>query len=62
MKINSQIRESDGHFIIKYDFTDGINEKVDLAISKTLKTLGYKFIGSGYNLRTGIRDLEFKHS
>ena len=45
---------------IEYDFPENNKfEIIDNAIAKVVKRLGYKFEGSGFNMKTNKRDLVF---
>jgi hypothetical protein len=50
----------DGDLIIKYKEKQSINTKLDRKIENFLKTLGFKWIGSGISVQDNVRDIQFK--
>jgi len=48
-----------GELEVRYNVKDGIDEKIDDAIAKALKPLGYERWASGINLKTRVRDIAF---
>ena len=52
-----------GTVIIKYKFVKGSrkdNNEFDAGILKSAQLQGFKFVGSGYNFCTLVRDLQFE--
>jgi len=49
-----------GDLIIKYKEEQGIVREMDKKIEAFLKTLGYKWVGSGISVPECIRDIQFK--
>ncbi|KKM88189.1 hypothetical protein LCGC14_0546700 [marine sediment metagenome] len=48
-----------GDLVIKYKIELSIDNKLDKQIEKCLKTLGYKWRGSGISISDNIRDISF---
>ena len=48
-----------GDLIIKYKEEQSIDKELDKKIGNFLKTLGYKWTGSGISVRDNIRDIKF---
>ena len=51
---------NDGDLIVKYKKPESIDRVLDDKIRDFLKTLGYKWVGSGILLEDNIRDIQFK--
>lgn len=49
-----------GDLTIKYKEEQSIDRELDKKIEEVLKTLGYKWTGSGISVRDNIRDISFK--
>jgi len=41
--------------VVYTDLDKGANKKLDNLITKAMKTIGYKWIGSGFEFKTGER-------
>lgn len=48
-----------GDLVIKYKEERSIDSELDQKIMNFLKTLGYKWNGSGWDVQTNIRDISF---
>jgi len=48
--------------VYKNDFKEnqGVKLELDRALELCLQEFGFKFIGSGYHIKSGVRDLSFK--
>jgi len=51
---------NDGDLTIKYKDGKGVNIELDREITEILESRDYKYIGSGFWVREGIRDLQFR--
>lgn len=49
-----------GDFVVKYKIEESIDSELDKKIEKFLKTLGYRWSGSGIHVQENIRDIAFK--
>ena len=49
----------DGTLLIKYKDGKRINSELDLKIIKLFESNKYKFAGSGFLIKEGIRDMQF---
>ena len=51
---------NDGDLIVEYKKPESIDRVLDDKIRDFLKTLGYKWVGSGILLEDNIRDIQFR--
>ena len=46
---------------LKIEYTGGqVNIKLDNGLKDFFTSRGFEFIGSGYSIKTGVRDMEFE--
>lgn len=59
LKLKEVKNTRNGDLVIKYKVKQSLNKLVDKKIENCLKPLGYKWIGSGFDIQENIRDIQF---